>query len=78
MADADNEAMTILIMGVIGVSICFVLAPVAWSRGNSYARTCKALEVQPNPMATVGRILGIIGTIPLILIPVFVLISALR
>ena len=77
MADADNEATTILILGVVGVSVCFVLAPVAWSRGNSYARTCRALDVKPNPVATIGRILGMIGTLPLILIPVLLIISAL-
>ena len=41
--------------------------------GNAYMRECQALDIEPDGMATAGRIMGIIGTIFLVLTLILVL-----
>ncbi len=75
---SDNEATTIFVLGLLGLVACQLLAPFAWVKGNSYRATCRAMEVEPNSLATVGWILGIIGTVVMGLsLVVFVLAFAL-
>lgn len=59
------QGMTILILGILGIVCCQICAPVAWFMGNK----AKA-EVDANPgryknesYVTIGRILGIVGTV---------------
>lgn len=69
---------TVLVLGILGLVLCGVLAPVAWIKGN----TAKSeMDAQPNitwtnrGSVTTGRILGIIGTVIILLGIVFVIIA---
>ena len=60
------EGTKILILGILGVTICGILAPFAWIVGN---RVLREID-QSNGMMTgnrglvvAGRILGIVGTV---------------
>jgi len=63
------KATLVLILGILGLIVCSVLAPFAWVMGNR-----AVAEIDANPgvydgrgEAQAGRILGIIGTVLLIL-----------
>jgi hypothetical protein len=60
---SDGEATTIFVLGLCGLLVCQILAPIALIKGNTYRSTCRAMGVQPNGLATAGWILGIIGTV---------------
>lgn len=58
------QATTVLVLGILGLVLCQVLSPFAWSMGNKAQK-----EILANPGAysgdgeiNAGRILGIIGT----------------
>lgn len=58
------QATTVLVLGILGLVLCQVLSPFAWSMGNKAQK-----EIRANPTAfsgdgeiNAGRILGIIGT----------------
>lgn len=59
-------ATTILVMGILGLLLCQVFAIVAWIKGNAYLAQCRAMGVEPESPAVWGRVLGIVGTILLI------------
>ncbi len=59
----DGDAVTIFVLGLCGLLVCQLLAPIAWVKGNTYRTTCRMMDVQPNGLATAGWILGIIGTV---------------
>ncbi len=63
----DSEATTIFILGVLGLVMCQILAPIAWVKGSNYRATCRITETQPNGLATAGWVLGIVGTVVMIL-----------
>jgi Domain of unknown function (DUF4190) len=59
------QGTTILVLGILGVVLCGILAPIAWVMGNS-----ALADINRNPAAysnrglvQAGRILGILGTI---------------
>ncbi len=58
------QATTVLVLGILGLVLCQVLSPFAWSMGNKAQK-----EILANPGAysgdsevNAGRILGIVGT----------------
>lgn len=63
------DGTTILVLGILGLVVCGVLAPIAWSKGN---RAKREIEAQPGVQwsnagsVSAGRICGIIGTVLLI------------
>ncbi len=59
------QTTTILIMGILGLALCQVLGPFAWSMGNKALREIDASNGQlgGRDMANVGRILGMVATI---------------
>jgi hypothetical protein len=63
------EGTTILILGILGVTCCGICAPIAWVMGNSGMKAIDAGRADPSQRSntSVGRILGIIGTVLLIL-----------
>lgn len=75
---APNEpsAVTAMVLGILGITVCGVLAPFAWNVGK------KSVDnIRNNPgqysgegMAQAGYILGIIGTVLLGLALIFLLI----
>lgn len=62
---ASRQAITVLVLGVLGLVCCQLLAPIAWYMG---AQEQKAIREGRSPIAgevvaKIGWILGIIGTI---------------
>jgi len=68
-ASASREAVTALVLGILGIVCCWFVAPVAWYFGQNElrairdGRACAAGE----GMAMAGKILGMIGTALLVL-----------
>ncbi len=63
------QTTTILILGICGLVLCQVLGPFAWSMGNKALREIDASggQVGGRDTVNVGRILGIVATILLVL-----------
>lgn len=60
-----SQATTILVLGILGLIICGVLAPVAWIMGKNELEAIDSGRRPPENRGTAnaGRILGIIGTV---------------
>jgi Domain of unknown function (DUF4190) len=72
-ADAPG-ATTALVLGILGIVVCQILAPFAWDYGN---RALEEIELSGRTLgghgnAKAGQILGIIGTILLGLVLVYI------
>ena len=65
----SSQATTVLVLGILGLVVCGVLGPVAWSMGNTELKAIDAGRRPPENRGTAnaGRILGIIATVFLIL-----------
>jgi uncharacterized membrane protein YjgN (DUF898 family) len=66
---ASTQAITALVLGILGIFCCGLLAPVAWYLGN---QEVKAIREGRSPLAgeglaKAGMIMGIIGSILLVL-----------
>lgn len=59
----DSEATTVFVLGLCGLLVCQILAPIAWVKGQTYRSTCMAMGVAPSGLGTAGWILGIVGTV---------------
>lgn len=61
----SSQATTALVLGILGIVICGILAPIAWSMGNKELEAIDAGRRPPQNRGTAnaGRILGIIGTV---------------
>ena len=61
----QSKATTVLVLGILGLVLCSVLAPIAWYMGNEEVRAIDAGRRDPanRGTANAGRILGIIGTV---------------
>jgi hypothetical protein len=64
------DGTTVLVLGILGLVVCAVLAPIAWVKGNAAKRE---IDAQPHVNWTnagavsAGRICGIIGSVLLII-----------
>lgn len=58
------QSSTVLVLGILGVTVCGVLAPIAWVMGNRVVAEIDASSgaIGGRPNANAGRICGIIGT----------------
>jgi hypothetical protein len=65
----DSQATVALVLGILGLVLCQVLAPFAWSIGNTEVNAIDAGKRNPANRSTAqaGKILGIIGTVFLII-----------
>jgi len=66
---SSSQATMALVLGIVGIVCCGLAAPVAWWMGQ---KELAAIDAGTNPesgrgLATAGKILGIIGTILLVL-----------
>ncbi len=62
---ASTQAITSLILGILGVICCGLMAPIAWYLGS---QELKAIQAGLSPaagdgLARAGMILGIVGTV---------------
>lgn len=66
---ASTQAITSLVLGILGVICCGLLAPVAWYIGNQELKAIREgrSAMAGEALAKIGMILGIIGTILLVL-----------
>ncbi len=76
------SAITSLILGILGLVICPLTAPFAWSIGGKAVKEIDQSAYGGSPLggrgqAQAGRILGIIGTVYLILLVLFFAIIAI-
>ncbi|MEV7397490.1 DUF4190 domain-containing protein [Aeromicrobium sp. NPDC092404] len=58
------QSTTALVLGIVGLSACQLVAPVAWAIGNKAVREIDASQgaYGGRSEANAGRILGIVGT----------------
>jgi len=73
-------AIIALILGICGIFLCQLAAPFAWHFGNEAERTIAASggTLGGREMAIAGKIMGIIGTVLLVIVVVgFLLIFVL-
>ena len=79
-AQPENHprAMTALILGIVGIVCCSILAPFAWSIGKKAVNEIDASggRYGGRGQAQAGYILGIIGTVLLILGILFFILAA--
>jgi hypothetical protein len=69
-APGDGRATTAFVLGLLSVIVvpCLsILGPFAWSIGASERRRAVEAGYEPEGLATAGYVLGIIGTILLVL-----------
>jgi hypothetical protein len=68
------QGTMVLILGILGLVLCALCAPFAWSMGNKAKRDVDAAPGRYSnaQLITIGRILGIVGSVILILQLVFV------
>lgn len=61
----SSQATTVLVLGILGVVVCGILAPIAWSMGTKELEAIDGGRRPPENRGTAnaGRILGIIGTV---------------
>ena len=59
------RATTVLVLGILGILVCGLLGPFAWSMGNGVVREIDASGGRwgGRTEANVGRILGIVATV---------------
>ena len=63
MANKKPEgAVTVFILGLLGLLLCQILGIIAWVMGDSYMERCRSAGVTPEGLAIAGRIMGIIAT----------------
>jgi mannose/fructose/N-acetylgalactosamine-specific phosphotransferase system component IIC len=68
-ASASREAVTALVLGIVGIICCGFVAPVAWYLGQNELRAIREgrASTAGEGMAMAGKILGMIGTALLVL-----------
>ena len=64
LAPDHPQSSTVLVLGILGVTVCGVCAPIAWVMGNRVVAEIDASNgaIGGRPNANAGRICGIIGT----------------
>ena len=71
----SSQATTALVLGILGLVICGVLGPFAWSMGNKELQAIDAGRRPPENRGTAnaGKILGIVSTVLLAIAIVFII-----
>lgn len=75
-AATESKAVVSLVLGILGIVLCPVLAPIAWAIGHTAEQhiDASAGRLGGRGLATAGRVTGIIGTVLLILYVLFVIV----
>ncbi|MCE9634744.1 MAG: DUF4190 domain-containing protein [Planctomycetes bacterium] len=69
--DASDDCTIVLVLGIVSVVAVPLLGPVAWILGHRARSRARAEGRQPPTNATVGWVLGIVGTAFLLLVGCF-------
>lgn len=64
---SDNRPIIILVLGILGIVTCAILGPVAYKMGKSYEYQTIMDGGEPDSLAKVGTILGMVGSALLVL-----------
>ena len=66
---ASSQAITALILGILGLIMCQLLGPFAWYLGGQELRAIRERRAPAagESLASIGRILGIIATVLMII-----------
>ncbi|MBL9160382.1 MAG: hypothetical protein JNJ70_23065 [Verrucomicrobiales bacterium] len=67
-----HRATLILVMGILGLVLCPICAPIAWVMGNRDIQAMNSGLMDPTGLeqTKAGKICGIIGTILLVLVAI--------
>jgi len=73
----SSQATTALVLGILGVVVCGILAPIAWSMGTKELEAIDGGRRPPQNRGTAnaGRILGIVGTVLLAIGIIFIVLA---
>ena len=63
-----DGAVTIFVLGLLGLLVCVICGIIAWVQGNTYMEECRRAGVEPEGLAVAGRIMGIISCVLLIVV----------
>ena len=64
----DPGGVGVLVLALVSwMLLCNLAGPIAWAMGSSYEAACRARGVEPSGAGKAGRILGIVGTVALLL-----------
>jgi hypothetical protein len=63
-----RQGALVLVLGVLGLVICCVCAPFAWTRANSALAEYGDEDPGDRSIVEAGRVLGIIGTVLWVLV----------
>lgn len=68
------QAVTVLVLGILGIVVCGAIGPFAWTIGNRVVSEIEASggRWDGHTEATVGRVLGIVATALLVVSLLFV------
>lgn len=60
-----HRASTVLVLGILGIVVCFICGIVAWSMANKDLKMMDAGQMDPagRDQTNTGKICGIVGTI---------------
>jgi len=64
---SDSGGIGSLVVSLLGYMFCGLLCPIGWLLGSNYEADCRRRGVEPSGAGKAGKIIGIIGTIFLIL-----------
>ena len=62
-----NRPVMIFVLGIVSIMACQICGPVAFFLGQQYRRECVERGIEPDGLATAGWVMGIIGSVILIL-----------
>lgn len=69
-----NRPVMIFVFGLISIIACQIFGPIAFLLGQKYRQECRERGIEPDGLATAGWVMGIVGSIFLLLGLVFFLI----
>jgi hypothetical protein len=58
----EESGVSALVVGLLGWMFCGLLSPIAWSMGSAYEASCRSRGLEPSGAGKAGKILGIVGT----------------
>jgi len=75
-AQVGDGGVASLIVSLVGYMFCGLLCPIGWLLASNYEAACRRQGVEPAGAGKAGKIIGIIGTIFLLLAVGFFVLSA--